>query len=1060
MEIHLLGTIGLAVDGTPLTIRSHKVRILLAGLALDLGKPLSPAVLADRIWDGEPPVSATSTLQSYVSRLRTVLREAAAGAPARPGTRIEIVSQAGTYALQARPEQVDWHHFRTLAGRARTLAEAGQDHRAWTLLREAEDVWQGEPLAGLPGEWAQSTRVLLADRKLAATLTRIEIELRLGRFADVVAELIALAADHPWNERVSALLMTALYGCDRLAEALSVYRDVRRRLREDLGTGPAESLNRLNEQLLHRVPVGNLLRRPAAAAAGRSAAHGASAPPSTLRSAPELIGRESELNAVLDAARNPDRAGGGRPAPLTVVTVSGMPGAGKTGLALAAAALLREEFPDGQVFVPLAAHAGGTSALGPETAATALLRQFGVPAQQIPLDPEELLAECRELLADRRALVVLDDAAGPAQVRPLLPAASPSFVLVTSRHRMAELPAVRTVLLTRLSPSASRAMFRRLAGGSRIAEPEQAAEMTAVAELCSGHPLALDLAASRFRAHPTWTLEHLIRRLSRADGRIGELWNDLGSLEGAFMMSYQTLAADHQTAFRRLCLYPGGEFGPHTAAALVGLPVAATERIIDALLTVHLASEPSPGRYEIHDLISEFGRILANRTDPPEDHSRTVRRLSAFATDALVALDHARSPRRFRLPPPAGLPDFAEGAPPGTPEWSDEASATSWLRRELPGFIALEGKLRADGDISEAGWLSHVLAPHLDTAGLWHEAHRMQEAAATAGPAQDDPRRAAHALLDLARTLIRFARYPDAADVAERALGLARRTGDDPAHADALSRLAELHGQIGDPATALTYQHAAVTLRRSIGDEGPLARSLNNQGVFHTLLGDQESAVRSLREALPIFRSLGDQRSTGSLLNNLGGIHLSTGDRKSARTSFEALLELDGGNLSEADLAAVRLNLALTLDIPEESRLATELLNSSARTFGLLGDVRHEIDARNALGLVHRLSGNLPEAHRQYSTAAGLAARIGAAHEEQEARQGLEQVEDVIGTTPCDEGGGEQSSDRSRLARAEEATAPDLGDLTESLLRRDWPDLAEAPIPKQMNSRSAQGDQN
>ncbi|MDR3032288.1 MAG: SARP family transcriptional regulator, partial [Kitasatospora sp.] len=826
MEIHLLGTIGLAVDGTPLTIRSHKVRILLAGLALDLGKPLSPAVLADRIWDGEPPVSATSTLQSYVSRLRTVLREAAAGAPVRPGTRIEIVSQAGTYALQARSEQVDWHHFRTLAGRARTLAETGQDHRAWTLLREAEDVWQGEPLAGLPGEWAQSTRVLLADRKLAATLARIEIELRLGRFADAVAELIALAADHPWNERVSALLMTALYGCDRLAEALSVYRDVRRKLREDLGTGPAESLNRLNEQLLHRVPVGSLLRRTTATA-GRSAAQGASAPPSTLRSAPELIGREAELNAVLDAARNPDRAGGW-PDALTVVTVSGMPGAGKTGLALAAAALLREEFPDGQVFVPLAAHAGGASALGPETVATALLRQFGVPAPQIPLDPEELLAECRELLAGRRALVVLDDAAGPAQVRPLLPAASPSCVLVTSRHRMAELPAVRTVLLTRLSLPASRAMFRRLAGGSRIAEPEQAAEVTAVAELCSGHPLALDLAASRFRAHPTWTLEHLIHRLSRTDGRIGELWNDLGSLEGAFMMSYLTLAADHQTAFRRLCLYPGGEFGPHTAAALVGLPVAATERVVDALLTVHLASEPSPGRYEIHDLISEFGRILANRTDPPEDHSSTVRRLLAFATSTLAALDHARSPRRFRLPPPTGLPDFAEGAPPGTPEWPDETSAGTWLRRELPGFIGLEGRLRADGSTSEAAWLSHVLAPHLDTAGLWHEAHRMQEAAAAAGPAEDDPRRTAHALLDLARTLIRFARYRDAADAAERALGLARSTGDGPAHADALSRLAELHGQIGDPATALTYQHAAVTLRRSIGDEGPLARSLNN----------------------------------------------------------------------------------------------------------------------------------------------------------------------------------------------------------------------------------------
>ncbi|MFK0189496.1 BTAD domain-containing putative transcriptional regulator [Kitasatospora sp. NPDC090308] len=346
MEIHLLGTVDLAVDGAPLTIRSHKVRILLAGLALDLGKPLSPAVLAHRVWDGEPPISVTSTLQSYVSRLRGVLREAGAGTRARPGSRVGIVSQAGTYTLRARPEQVDWYHFRTLAGRARTFADAGEDRRAWGLLREAEEVWRGEPLAGLPGEWAQSIRVLMTDRKLAVTLTRIEVELRLGRFADTVTELIALAADHPWNERVSALLMTALYGCDRRAEAFGVYHDVRRRLRADLGIGPGESLNRLNEKLLHQVPVSELVPRPAGTATGPTraargatppagAAHRAVRPSSTLRNAPELVGRDEEPTEILAAARNSSRPGGGGPDPLPVVAVSGMGGAGKTGPALA-----------------------------------------------------------------------------------------------------------------------------------------------------------------------------------------------------------------------------------------------------------------------------------------------------------------------------------------------------------------------------------------------------------------------------------------------------------------------------------------------------------------------------------------------------------------------------------------------------------------------------------------------------------------------------------------------------------------------------------------------------
>ncbi|MFF2628249.1 BTAD domain-containing putative transcriptional regulator [Kitasatospora griseola] len=1043
MHIHLLGTVGLAVEGAPFPVRSHKMRTLLACLALDLGRPLSPSVLADRIWDGEPPATATATLQSHVSRLRSALRETDSEAARGLSQPIEIAFHSGTYVLRAGAEQVDWHHFRRLADRAATLAEAGDDRRALTLLREAEDVWQGDPLAGLPGEWARSARILMADRKLAAELTRAEIELRLGRFTDVVPELIALAADHPWNERISVLLMTALYGCDRTAEALSVYREISQRLYDDLGTRPGEALDEIYQRILRRVPASDLVRRPVAARG--LTGHGIARPPSTLRAEPELVGREKELEQILAIARNVDRVGS-RSTALPVVAISGLAGAGKTGLALAAAHRLREDFPDGQVFVPLGAHAGSRPLPSPEAAATELLRQFGVPAPQIPLDSEELLAGCRELLTGRRALVVLDDAAGPAQVRPLLPTAPASFVLVTSRHRMAELRSAWTMTVGELAPRPAGEMFRKLAGGSRVSAPEQAAGIAEVARLCGGHALALDLAASRFRAHPTWTLEHLIQRLSRADGRIGELHDALDSLEGAFTMSYQALQADHQTAFRRLCLHPGDEFGTCQAAALIGCPPAEVERVLDALLNVHLITEIAPERFGLPDLVGEFGRVVANRTDMSGEQSEALGRLAAFAASAARGVDQVVWPHRFRLPPPSGFLDRGTGDHSGHPDWRDEAAATKWLSAEIPGLIAMERQLRADGADAEASWLSHLLAPHLEGAGLWREAHQMHSAAAAFERRVGHRQREAHVLVALARIELRFARYPAAARCAERAVTLAGTLGDMLVRADAFERLAEVHCQQGDLTTALEVQREVLALRRSIGDQWPLARSLNNLAIFHTLLGDHPSAMRALREALPVFRKLKDSRSAVQLLNNLGGLQLSSGDSAAARVSFETLMDLDMGYLSTADLAAVRLNLALTLDIPKESRRAADLLDSAAHSFVLLGDARHEIDARTELGRVRFLCGDLAEAAEQYSSALDLAVRIGAVREEVAALRALGQVEEVMGTTAHGRCHLEQSIERARLAAIREEEALGWEALAESFARQGEESRAEKAL--------------
>ncbi|MGW1082837.1 AfsR/SARP family transcriptional regulator, partial [Kitasatospora sp. NPDC002522] len=285
-----------------MTISSHKARALLACLALDLNRPVSAAVLAERLWDDQPPPSAAGTLQSYVSKLRTVLREANARAAAAGAPPVELASRRGTYQLNARPDQVDWQLYLRLGKEARHLAETGADRQALEAFARAQDLWQGEPLAGLPGVWPQLTRTTMYDQWLATTAARVELELRLGRFADLVPELAPLVEQRPQDERLAGQLMTALYGSGRQAEALALFRDTSRRIRADHGTEPAEPLRRLHERMLRGAPVSALLGRSGPPREGQPAGRTGRAP-SKLPPAPVLEGRGAELRSLVECAR-------------------------------------------------------------------------------------------------------------------------------------------------------------------------------------------------------------------------------------------------------------------------------------------------------------------------------------------------------------------------------------------------------------------------------------------------------------------------------------------------------------------------------------------------------------------------------------------------------------------------------------------------------------------------------------------------------------------------------------------------------------------------------------
>ncbi|MFH9352109.1 BTAD domain-containing putative transcriptional regulator [Kitasatospora sp. NPDC017646] len=971
-----------------MALHSDKRRQLLAALALEVGRPLSHTSLAYRLWDEEPPPSALTSLYSHVSHLRALLRRAArTGGTQNPGEAPTIDTRSHTYTLRADPQLIDWWRYLDLVQQAGLLAENGQDHQARTVLGRAEELWGGEPLAGLPGTWARNTRATMADQRFATTLQRIEIDLRIGRHHELIPELTALREDRPTDERLAGHLMTALHAAGRQADALAVYPAVVRLLRARLAAEPGEALTRLHRRMLNGEPLpGTRGRVELAPAAVPAEADGPA--PSGTPGRHRLIGRRDDLRRVLpDSGRGPSDARGGV---VTVSAILGMPGVGKTTLALHAADLMREHFPDGYVYLNLRAHVGNQPPLTPEAAGALLLRRLGVPATTIPLDADEVFALCEEALSTRRAVIVLDDASNTAQIRPLLPPAPSALIIVTSRQRLAELPCARPVFLDVLPVDDAVALFTTVVGPDRSADRDRVVE---IVDRCGLLPLAIQLAASRLKARPSWTLDHLARRLSRK-GRLAEIRSGSESIARAFEVSYQYLPSGQRSAFRLLGLYPGPDFGVHAAAALLGLAIDETDRVLEALLNCHLIQEIAPERYQLHDLLREFAAALGVEAKQRES---AVGRLLHFSLRAADRADRLLYPRRSRTQLPTDHQfDYLDDLL-GDIEINSPETSRTWLETEHAGLIALTTHAHRVGLAETGAWLAHVLAGHLDAEAYWSEAQDMHRAAATHWRSRANDRQEARALIDLGATLANASRYESASEALDRALALARGMGDPDATADALSLLGRLRWDQSRIPESLAIQKEVLAIRVEQGDQLNVARCLANIGILHRSTGDTEAALASYDEALPIARKFSDRVLEFRILNNLGDLHLSAGRNAAAREVFERLLKIGDGLMPQLELSVARTNLAATLTIPDELEYALSLFRSALATFREVGSVRYEADSLNDLGATLSTVGRHEEARDQHAAALQLARSIGAAREEAAALCGLGRCEAALG---------------------------------------------------------------
>ncbi|XRQ04507.1 tetratricopeptide repeat protein, partial [Actinomadura welshii] len=971
MEFRVIGPVELWIDGRRHDLGTTKERCVLAALLLNPRQPVPVETLIRRVWDDPPPAKARQSLYSYMTRLRGHLK----GVPG-----VALPSRQGSYRIDVADESVDLHHFRLLRDQARAIAESGDEEYALDHYRRAAALWRAEPLADLGGDWVERTRHTLREELLTVTFERIDLELQRGRHADLVHELSDLAARHPDDERPVQGLMVALYRSGRQAEALETYRRTHDLFVTKSGTEPSPALRDLQRRILRGDPA--LLRVPGTLL-------GAGRPPRVLpHDVPRFTGREAELRQLMAAV--PD---GGAPAgsAMTVLAIDGMPGVGKTALAVRLAHRLAGDFPDAHIFLKLHAHDPRQEPVDPADALDTLLRMIGVPATRVPRALDERAALWRSRLAGSRAIIVLDDVAGHDQVRPLLPASAGCLVIVTSRRRLTGLHESWPLSLEVLPVRDAAALFTGIAGAGR-ARADQ--DVAAVVERCGCLPLAVGMAASRLRHRRAWDAGDLLARLTADDRRLDELRDGEREITTVFGVSYRGLPSPLRDAFRAFGLLPGPDLTAHVAAAALGRPVREAERMLEELLDRHLITEPAGGRYRFHDLVQEYARRLALQVDGEAARRRTVHRVLDFYLAAADRADHLLTPRR--------RPGAARIAhpPPEVPPMADGAEAAAWFAAEHGCLLTAAAEAHRAGFPEHVTGLAQALAGHLEARGDWDTAERLHSRAIRVLRDTGGGLRLAHALAD--RSLVRFrgGEYGTGLEDAEEALTIYRSIGERHGEAEILAHISLIHWHRSNFQEALSRCEEAQDLSRSIGDRRGEARNLDHAAIFLEFMGRYgEAEARRLR-ALSVFTEIDDPRGRTMALNNMGDLLLRMGDVDSAVGYYERTAEAAAG-LGRQHQAIMLINTGNVHRHTGGYDAALENYRKALAIAMEIGDRRNQIETLIGIGATFQSMGRYGEALIHHRRALNLARAINERYEETRALRHLGETLAASGRYPA-----------------------------------------------------------
>lgn len=818
----MLGPVEIVADGKAVPLGRRQERLLLALLGLSANQLVPADRLIELLWTDEPPAEPNRTLQVYLSRLRKAL-------PAG----IDISSRDQAYQLDIDRSGLDVYRFRELRRLAAATPET--EERAG-LLRQALDLWRGPALADVASEDLRYRLCAgLEEERLATLEDRIQADLEAGRSAELVPELTDLIAAHPTREGFLSAQLVALYRVGRRLDALDLLAAAKRTLRAETGLEPGPLLQELEVAILQDDPA-LLVERPAVV-------------PRQLPPAPStFVGRQSQVEALTGLLA--ERAKGSAGPAIVVSAISGMGGIGKSALAVEVAHRVAGLFPDGQLFLNLRGYGAEEPMLPMDALATAL-RGLGVPDQEVPVALAEASARYRSLLAERKVLVVLDNASGPAVVEALLPGTGTSAAIVTSRALLSGLDAA-LIQLDVLTAAEGSELLQKFAGPVRMAaEPEAAA---ALLEACGNLPLAIRILGARLAARPAWRLSQLVDRIADVHGRLDQLSLSGESIRVVFASSLEQLdrsddALDRRAAqaFRQLGVPDSTAYRLVEAARVLGLDELAAETVLERLVDAHLLETPAPEVYRLHDLLWAFAREQADAELPRDEQTAVMDRLlELYAAVAWLA-------QESRFP---GSSEF---------EWSSGRPKTDDLPKGLDGELALN-------------WL--------DAAG----------AKLTAIPVQGmrfaDTTRDAVVSFALGSSAYTFSRqcWPDAIRRTSIAVDVARERGDQVAEGCLLADLAVYRGTTDDLEGAIEAFQEALPLLAACGLVMAEMSARNNFTRILQLAGRYSEGLESGLKAIELAERQGEAKlQTGAHLSvslNLKAL----GETKRAREHLESAL--------------------------------------------------------------------------------------------------------------------------------------------------------------------------
>ncbi|GLY52536.1 SARP family transcriptional regulator [Lentzea sp. NBRC 102530] len=736
-------------NGAPVAVPAGRGRVLLATLLLRPNEFVPVDELVERVWDGAPPDPdrAHKTLQTVVLRLRQSLGEANC---VRTSTR--------GYQAEVAPEQLDLLRFRLLAAQGA--------HGA------ALELWRGPVLANVRSDSLHAEDVpRLVEEHVLALERRIDAD--LARSTDVlVPELRSLVREHPLRETFWAQLMLALHRTGRQAEALAAYQEIRTLLADELGADPGPRLRQAQEQVLAGDVSATVL-----------------VPRQLPPVHPHFVGREAELGQLTEMLR-------ARPGePVLISAINGIGGVGKTVLAVRWAHQLADRFPDGQLYVNLRGFDLRAEPLDPVAAARDFLVALGVPAQGLPRSDDAVIAAYRSLLAQRRVLVLLDNARNVEQVRPLLPGGGGSLVLVTSRNRLSGLvvrEGAQAVALDVMDEQVATDLLTGRIGAARVA-----AERDAVSRLvrrCAGLPLALGIVAARATYGDSLTA--LADELERE--RLGALdIDDPATGVGAvFSWSLRCVSESAARLFVTLGAHPGPDFTADAAASLAAVPPTTARRALDELVAGSLVARTGTGRFALHDLLRDYAAARFAEL-PGEQQTAAQRRMFDHYLHTALAANRCAEPRVVWTPLAPPSPEAVVLPVPDVP------SARQWILREHRVLLGVLRDMAAAGADDLVWRLAYTMHLTMLREVLLTEIEAAELLGLEAARRRDDVFGVKRMHRALAGVNISKQDYPEAEVHLRAALRCEQEMGNVNGQADVSRGLAHVYEETGQPDRAL-----------------------------------------------------------------------------------------------------------------------------------------------------------------------------------------------------------------------------------------------------------------